>query len=222
MQAASLAVMNLALLGPFAIAVATSTARSRLRPIIANVVAQILLSATTFVVVCLCVNVLRWPPADIGLSPPNWRTPLLAIALVAVFFFLAGPLLARLSELLGLEGFEAGLAALKEIPSGLLVEAVFVVAVSEEILYRGVGLNIAAEMLGMTPAVVLTSAAFALAHAPLWGPGPASTIGLAGGLVFSTFYLLSGDLWAVALAHIIIDLSGIISPRLRRGRASFR
>jgi hypothetical protein len=51
------------------------------RPIIANVVAQILLSATTFVVVCLCVNELRWPPADIGLSPPNWGTPLLAIAL---------------------------------------------------------------------------------------------------------------------------------------------
>lgn len=217
MQAATLAIILLAFFGPFAISVATSSTRSRRRPIVANVVAQIFLSATTIIAVFLCVSELRRPLADIGLSLPNWRTPLVAIVFVGGFLWVVGPLLARVPRLLGPEGVEAGLAALNEIPSGLLVETVFVVAVSEEILYRGVGLNLSAEMIGMAPAVSLTSAAFALAHAPLWGPGPASTIGLTGGLIFSAYYLLSGDLWAVVLAHIVIDLSGIVAARFRRG-----
>jgi membrane protease YdiL (CAAX protease family) len=136
---------------------------------------------------------------------------------LAVPFILAiGPWLLRLPGLLGFQGFERGFAQVNTVPLGALIVGVVVVGTCEEILYRGIGYSLHAEIVGPVLAIILASTAFMIAHIPLWGIGHSLTTGLSGA-AFTAFYALSGDLWANVLAHITIDLAGLIYPRLVRG-----
>ncbi len=100
---------------------------------------------------------------------------------------------------LGDEG--SGIAFLVEA-TGLLL-ALAPAALSEEVIFRGVPLVLLAAVLGRGWAVVLTSAAFALAH--LWNPGATllgvANIGLAGVFLGAMFYT-PGGLWTAFGAHL--------------------
>jgi membrane protease YdiL (CAAX protease family) len=58
-------------------------------------------------------------------------------------------------------------------------------------------------------AAVVSSVVFAYAHAPLWGIG-ASTALLIPALFSALFYLWRRDLSANVLAHIAVDLVGVV------------
>lgn len=186
---------------------------------LANIGAQILLAAITAAAILLCLGPLHKALASIGLSLPTWRTPLLALALAASFIWFIGPCLAKGREWLGATGFEQGFAELRQLRLSTLVAAVLVVATLEEALYRGVGYNLLMEWVGPAAALVLVSIAFSIAHIPLWGMAPSLTIGLLGGGVFTAFYAATGDLWANGLAHIAVDMVGIVMPLRDRDRA---
>jgi membrane protease YdiL (CAAX protease family) len=88
-------------------------------------------------------------------------------------------------------------------------------AFGEELIFRGYLLNRLEAMfpigaLGLTGAVVLSSAAFGALH---WGHGPsAAARSTAAGVAYATVYLLSGrSLWVTVIAHGVIDSLAIVS-----------
>lgn len=217
MQGALLATLFLALFGPLLVAAATRSMARRGARNLANVGAQVLLAAITAGAIFLCVGPLHRPLASIGLSLPTWRTPLLALALAASFLCFIGPCLAKVRERFGAQGFEQGFAELRQVQLPTLVATVLIVATLEEALYRGIAYNLLMEWAGPAVALVLVSIAFSIAHIPLWGMAPSLTIGLLGGGVFTAFYAATGDLWANGLAHIAVDMVGIVLPLRHRG-----
>lgn len=117
----------------------------------------------------------------------------------------------------GLAGFERGLAVLHRLPAWCLILAVCVGGFAEEALYRGVAYGLISDIVGSVLAVIIVSLAFAVAHVPLWGWGPALTIGISGAML-TVAYAVHGDLWANALAHVTVDFVGIVAPRLTSRR----
>jgi membrane protease YdiL (CAAX protease family) len=80
------------------------------------------------------------------------------------------------------------------------------VAAGEEAMLRGAILDRARAVAGLIPAVLFTSALFALMHVPLYGWGVVP-VDLGAGLVLCGLRLLSGGIAAPAIAHAIADLA---------------
>ena len=201
--AAQLALVLLALTGP------TILASLGQRKRLGWAAGQAGLIALVGVCLWLALPVLPAVPA-----PDLWTLPL-AAALTALFVGPPGRWLMRLPLVLGLRGFDGGLAALGAVPLPRLALMVVTNGVAEEVLYRLVALGLLAGLTGNLPlAAGLVVVAGALAHWPGWGPGVAVSV-LISGAVMTLAYLLSGDLWAVILAHVAIDMAGIVLPRLR-------
>jgi membrane protease YdiL (CAAX protease family) len=74
----------------------------------------------------------------------------------------------------------------------------------EEILFRGYSVTRILQLSNVTLAVVLSSAAFAALHLPLWGVGPSLAFFI-GGLATTSFFVWRRDLLAMIIAHIAID-----------------
>lgn len=173
-----------------------------------------------------CLWLALWPlavvPEDLGLIAPDLSTVLLGGAMAAFFVLLLGPILLKLPGWLGLPGSEATLGKLAQLPVWCLVLAVVIGGIAEEVLYRGVALGILQD-LGLAPwaAGALVVLAFAAAHLPMWGPGPALTTAISG-TCLTLYYLWHGDLAANIIAHVATDFVGIVRGPLiavRRGRA---
>lgn len=92
-------------------------------------------------------------------------------------------------------------------------------AVFEEIIFREISIH-NLEKAGHTPrqTLILSAAVFALVHLTnAVGGAPLQSVVQAGyafvvGLVFGAVYIVSGDLFAVILAHLAVDLSNHIFP----------
>ena len=80
------------------------------------------------------------------------------------------------------------------------------VAAGEEAMLRGALLESARAAAGLVPAVVLTSALFALMHVPLYG-WSVVPVDFGAGLVLCGLRLWSGGVAAPAIAHAIADLA---------------
>ena len=80
------------------------------------------------------------------------------------------------------------------------------VAAGEEAMLRGAILDRARAVAGLIPAVLFTSALFALVHVPLYGWGVVP-VDLGAGLVLCGLRLLSGGIAAPAIAHALADLA---------------
>ncbi|MCB1391564.1 MAG: CPBP family intramembrane metalloprotease, partial [Rhodobacteraceae bacterium] len=107
-------------------------------------------------------------------------------------------------------------ARLDAVPTPVLASAVVVNGVAEEVLQRAVAFPLLAGLTGSAGAgAALTVLGAAAAHGPGWGAGPAVALVLSGAVMMSA-YLASGDLWALVLAHVLIDTAGLLLPRLRR------
>lgn len=147
--------------------------------------------------------------AQLGFGALSWRTPLLGLALAAFFIFAFGPFAYWLLATLGLGGFDAGLATAQRLPPLVLAATILVVATAEELLYRGYAIARLTDLTGSRAvAGVASTLAFGLAHAPMWGWGPALTTALAGG-VMTIVYLWRRDVAALAIAHVCADLYGL-------------
>ena len=108
-------------------------------------------------------------------------------------------------ELRNPAGGPGGAAVLAE---GIIV--LFVVALQEEVLYRGyVTLN----LLAFGPAVVIVASAilFAAIHLLTNRAGvPPMASWLAGGLLFAVIYLVSGSIWVPVALHFSTDLANML------------
>jgi membrane protease YdiL (CAAX protease family) len=90
--------------------------------------------------------------------------------------------------------------------AGAWTVLVTLVAVAEEALLRGALFRSVESWLGPVAALLLTSAAFALLHLPLYGPG-AMPLDFAVGLWLGALRLLTGGWAAPAAAHAVADLA---------------
>ena len=81
------------------------------------------------------------------------------------------------------------------------------VVVAEEALLRGALLDAVREAAGLPAAVVVSSAAFALMHVPLYG-WEVVPIDLAAGVWLAGLRLAGGGIGAPAAAHFLADLAG--------------
>jgi membrane protease YdiL (CAAX protease family) len=86
------------------------------------------------------------------------------------------------------------------------VPLVSLVALSEELVLRGVLFSALRSEHGDIIAVVLTAALFAAIHVPLYGAG-ALPIDLCAGIFLGSLRVVSGGVTAPALAHVIADVA---------------
>jgi membrane protease YdiL (CAAX protease family) len=200
----------LALAGPAAIGLIGSRPGARATGLPLLLFCQGLLVALGAVCLWVTLVPLGRDPSALGILPPGWGTLFCGGAIAALFVLVVGPLLLRLPGWLGLQGFGATLGGMAKLPVWYLGLAVIVGGTVEELLYRGVALGILIPA-GVAPAIAaaVVIVAFALAHLPMWGPGPALTTALSGSCL-TLFFLLHGDLLANVLAHVATDFVGIV------------
>lgn len=79
----------------------------------------------------------------------------------------------------------------------------FTAGVCEEILYRGLLMGALSYVIGIWPAVAVSSVIFGLGHAYQGGTGIVKT-GLVG-VVMALLTVFSGTIWIAALLHVVID-----------------
>ncbi len=86
--------------------------------------------------------------------------------------------------------------------------------ICEEILYRGFLIWYLTQIVGLVPAVILSSVLFGFAHLYQGKKGVAQT-GIVG-LVFALLYVVTGALWVPMLLHTLVDInSGVLWYQIR-------
>lgn len=94
-------------------------------------------------------------------------------------------------------------------PLNLRIFVVLTAGVIEELLYRGIGIGLGAEVLG-NPALAasLATAFFVFAHFR-WRTAHLLQV-LAAGAILSSAFVMTGNLWACMLAHLLVDGIGFL------------
>lgn len=157
----------------------------------------------------------RRPLDSLWWRTPDWRTVALAVALAVTHVKVVFPFNLWLLKRSGLPGFQTGVERVLVLPLWLRIVAVVTAGVVEETLFHGFGLTRLGEILGNPwwgAAVVVP--AFAFLHYPNWGPGPVLTFVVAG-TVSAVVFVLTRDLAAMILAHVLVDGNGLIVAPLR-------
>lgn len=157
----------------------------------------------------------REPLASLWLRPLRWRSLLLGIASAAVHIYVVFPFNMWFLNKSGLSGFGAGMNRVLSLPMWLRIVAVITAAVVEETLFHGYALTRLGTLLGSYwGAAVIVVLAFAFLHYPMWGSGPVQTFVVAGA-VSAVVFILTRDLFAMILAHALVDTMGLIVTPLR-------
>jgi membrane protease YdiL (CAAX protease family) len=113
-----------------------------------------------------------------------------------------GVLLCLPPTIASVRGFAVGHAAAASFPAwGAVVAAV---AVSEELILRGVLYDVVAERWGEIAAVLIAAALFSTLHVPLYG-WHSFGLNLAVGVFLGVLRLLTGGVAAPAVAHTVAD-----------------
>lgn len=215
-QIPQIAGLVLALVGPGLVACRNPLADSTVS-LTQMLVDQLLLVSLLLGILAVVLVWERRGISSLGLGRATFASLAWGLALATVFILVIGPLLLRLPGWLGLEGFDPGLAELGSLPVWYLIVAVVIGGAVEEVLYRGFAVERLADLTGsLWLAASITVIAFAAAHVPSWGWGPALTT-LISGTVFTAFYIWRRDLWSNIIAHTLTDFVGIaLAPLLAR------
>jgi uncharacterized protein len=212
----SVAVLLLALAGPAVVAVIGTRAAEiwqNTLPQILSVAAIVLIVVAAYAV-AIRVEECSWK--SLGFADTSWWSIPIGLLLAGFFIGIVGPLAYWTLAQLGIAGFDAGLRKVSALPLWLLVLTIIVVAPAEELLYRAYAIERLGTLIGSRPIAGAASlCAFALAHVPLWGWGPALTT-IVAGAVATIVYLVRADVVALAIAHIAADLCGLVVPHLAR------
>ncbi len=193
-------------------------ARSSPKVLIVGAVANLCVLASTL----LLLDFLdQRPIGSLGLAFFN-RDALFATVGAILIFALAAGFVGLLGHR---DGFRVDWHVPMDGPSDMLgflgaVMTLLIVAVQEEVLYRGyVTLNLLA--FGPVFVVVASTVIFALIHLLTNRAGPYQiTSWLIGGAIFSIIYLVSGSLWIPIVLHFATDLSNMLIFNIV-GRFSF-
>lgn len=182
--------------------------------------ATILRDLGLLALILLLLSRARQPLAAIGwVRAGAWREVGLGLLLSVPLFFGTTVLQAALRAL-GLSGPQA--SAPGTTPSGtawqvlIAVVLVFVVAVSEETIFRGyLILRFTRALRSRSWAVILSSVAFAIGHG-YEGNAAVVTVGLTG-LVLALVYVWRGKLIAPVVMHLVLDVIAIVLAPLLTG-----
>ena len=98
------------------------------------------------------------------------------------------------------------LTGMRPEPFAAWLGVTILVVCAEEVLLRGALIDAVHEAFGPVAAVLVSSAAFALMHVPLYGWG-VMPIDLAAGACLAGLRYLSGGVAAPAVAHLLADLA---------------
>lgn len=204
--------LGLALLGPFALALAGEGGSERVG-VTRALAGEALYVALVALVLWIAFVPAGLTPEALGLRPLRWQSLAWGAALLAFFQYAYGPAVVLALRRLRLPGFEGGLAKMSGLPGWYLALAVLVGGTAEELLYRGYAIAQLEQLgAGVWLAALLPLVVFTLAHVPLWGLAPALTTFLGGG-VFTLFFLWQRDLAPNVIAHVATDLVGIVLAR---------
>ena len=156
--------------------------------------------------------------AKMGLANPTSST--LVDALVATIAILAvWPLVQRAQRWLGgtlVEQTEQ-FGKIAKLSVAYRVFLVLTAGVTEEILYRGFAIGFGAQMLGgVWPAFAVSLCVFTLAHFR-WGVSHLLSMFWAGGAL-SLFFVVSNDLYACIVTHVLVDAVGLLLAPMAMAR----
>jgi len=148
--------------------------------------------------------------AGLGLTVTGWQWAAVGVGLGLIIFMIVQLVMAlrRPDELLKARGKMAGLEPLVPRTRGerTAFSALSVTAgICEEILYRGLLMGSLLPVIGMWPAVVLSSIIFGLGHAYQGSTGILKTATV--GLVMALLVVFSGSLWTAIVLHAVVDLT---------------
>jgi CAAX protease family protein len=159
----------------------------------------------------------RQPIASLWLRPFHWRSIAFGLVLAAFGMYVIFPIRMWALRASGLPGFGEGVETFLALPLWFRIVAVTTAGIVEETLFHGYALTRLGALLGSywwAAAIVVPT--FALLHWPTWGPGPVLTF-VIGGVVLTAIFILTRDLLAMIIAHVIADAMGlIIAPTFSR------
>lgn len=142
----------------------------------------------------------RWAHLDVGMHAPKRRDVLVAVCL-GIVLMLVVPLLSVLGSVLAPE---SGLASRGSL--GVVIAGVVTAAVTEEVLFRGVGITVL-QRAGVPVwfAALVSLFAFALVHVGSWPLPHVLFVVLPLGAALTWCYVRFRNLPGVIVAHAIVD-----------------
>ncbi len=200
----------LALVGPGVVALLSQRLATDPETLVPRAMSLAMFIGLLIVVATIGRRVLTLDWRHMGFAGSSWRSLLWAVPLAAILIFIYGPFAYWALSALGVNDFGEGVATLQALPTWYLVAAIFIVAGGEEWLYRGFAIERLDAVTGSTwVAGSVSLTAFVLSHLPLWGPGPALTTAVSGG-IFTLLYIWKRDVLMLIAAHVVTDLYGIV------------
>jgi membrane protease YdiL (CAAX protease family) len=178
---------------------------------------QLLLWLLCLIVVMIVLRWERLPLASLWLRPPRWQSFAWAAVFMLASTLVILPATEWLRKALGLAGYAQGMEMVLMYPPWVRVLAAITAGIVEETLFRGFAITRLLRLGANAPVTIaVSSAVFAALHLPVWGMGPSLgffIVSVAG----STFFLWRRDLATMMVAHIGMDLWGlVVSPAMRR------
>lgn len=149
---------------------------------------------------------------DVGFRRSGWLSPLWVVPVALFFIFIFGPEAFALLTNLNAGSFDTGIDQFRLLPRCYLALAIVIVSAGEEWLYRGYAIEHLERLTGNAwVAGAMSLAAFVLVHLPVWGPGPAATTLVSGGIL-TLLYIWRRDVLMLICAHVATDLWGLMRP----------
>jgi uncharacterized protein len=213
--------ITLALAGPAVVAFLGAQLAPKPLTLAAHAISLLAIALITLGVYAWAILSEGYALKRLGFGQCSWVTPLLAIALTAFFALVFGPIACWVLSISGSQSFDVGIEAVGQLPTAYLILTIVIVAPAEEFLFRGYAI---ARLSDLTGSCLLASIAsvgsVGLAHVPMWGWAPAVMTIVSGG-IGTAVYLWRQDIVAVIVAHIAMDLYGIVlAPNLARAVAN--
>jgi membrane protease YdiL (CAAX protease family) len=200
----------LALAGPAAVAFLSGRATEFAPAFLVHALSVLSIILIVLVVFALARYREGLPLRRLGFARLGWSSMAIGLTLTLFFTMVVGPFAYWTVTQLNMGTFEEGLSNLATLPTWYLILTIVFVATAEELLYRAYAIESLSAITGSVGiAGAVSLSAFAAAHVPMWGWGPALTT-LVSGAVATLVYVWRRDIVALIVAHVATDLYAIV------------
>ena len=200
----------LALAGPAAVAFLSGRATEFAPAFLVHALSVLSIILIVLVVFALARYREGLPLRRLGFARLGWSSMAIGLTLTLFFTMVVGPFAYWIVTQLNMGTFEEGLSNLATLPTWYLILTIVFVATAEELLYRAYAIESLSAITGSVGiAGAVSLSAFAAAHVPMWGWGPALTT-LVSGAVATLVYVWRRDIVALIVAHVATDLYAIV------------
>jgi membrane protease YdiL (CAAX protease family) len=200
----------LALGGPAAVAFLSGRATEFAPAFLVHALSVVSIILIVLVVFALARYREGLPLRRLGFARVGSSSMAIGLTLTLFFTMVVGPFAYWTVTQLNMGTFEEGLSNLATLPTWYLILTIVFVATAEELLYRAYAIESLSAITGSVGiAGAVSLLAFAAAHVPMWGWGPAFTM-LVSGAVATLVYVWRRDIVALIVAHVATDLYAIV------------